>query len=176
MANEHADSKGSASEPEPADQSMTRREAIKGTAVKAAMIALFGGAMTLDSLTAKALGRVNEVRAVRELGAGAAAQVAACGGARISGVAPLNNCAPGTLNSCTDMPYQCGTQGCYAFGCTNRTFDCPNTFSCGTYGGTSMFTCAPNGFICDCVYKCKVGHVSCQDNPYSCPQTYTPVP
>ena len=137
---------------------LTRREALRDAGVNAAVIALFGGAMTFEAVMAKAMGRVGEVRAIRALGAAAG-----------DDVKPLDWCPPGY--NCTTY-YSCGTGSgvtveCFqdftcapdsggTFGCTIRVFRCDNGFWCAPSGGTfdckavpADFFCLNAGFVCE---------------------------
>lgn len=123
---------------------LSRRQFISDVAIKAAVAALFG-AVTFDSVMARAMDRVNEVRSIRRVGVGAADDLHA------AGVSP-----------------QCSQYVCkdYSYGGSGSTATCYNTFDCfDTYGCTiRKFDCV-NTFTCESTFNCKGGDYYCDQEP-----------
>jgi len=105
----------------------SRGQFLRSAAIKGAVTSLFG-AVTLDSVMAKAMDRVEEVKAIKIVGTETADGV-------LHFAVPT--CLPGTNFTCID--YQCtGT-----FGCTVRQIYCTTWFMC-----SDTFNCTPADFGC----------------------------
>ena len=170
--------------PQPEGGGVTRREAIQGAAVKAAVAALFGSAMTLDALTARAMSRIGDVRAAERIGATAAENLE---GVRPDAMSCSTGCAVGGTHSCTKLNFGC--EGTY--GCTVRTDECVNVFNCAVNIG-STFNCVDtaNKVVCSDNFVCKVNFncnypggtpayncpsgTSYNQSPVYCPSGYNP--
>jgi hypothetical protein len=146
---------------EEGQQAVSRRDVIRNSAINAAVIALFGGAMSFDSLAAKAIGRMDDIQAADRIGSKAAGKLN--GGTPASINSPMAAaCAPDTTFTCGEVGYECGTTGTYVFGCTVRDFDCGRKFTCGTYGGSAHYNCSPaTNFQCDNWFWCPSANYSC---------------
>ena len=127
---------------------LSRRQFISDVAIKAAVAALFG-AVTFDSVMARAMDRVNEVQAAQRVGAGAADD--------IHRYSPMNS-------SCTNN-----------FDCTSYFgYVCSGGYSCGAAGGSNGFQCDYN-FDCQSGFSCKASagsDFSCLDI-FNCDQSNT---
>jgi len=134
----------------PKEETKSRREFLRSAAIQGAVAALFG-AVTFDSIMARAMERVSENQSIRKIGTGAADY--------------LN--AQGVIKP---MDYYCGSN----FECTNGAGpDCSSGFNCEGYNctGNDTFICGTveEGFTCD-VFTCNV-HYYCYDK-VSCPYRF----
>ena len=134
------------------EETKSRREFLKSAAIQGAVAALFG-AVTFDSVMARAMERVSENQSIHEIGTGAADYLHSQGVIK-------------------PMDYSCAAYPFY-FDCSVATHPiCSGNFTCDGYncaGGGESFWCQVNygEFICDVFtcnnnYECKAGAVECQ--------------
>ncbi len=137
------------------EDTKSRREFLKSAAIQGAVAALFG-AVTFDSMMARAMERVSEIQKINEVG----------------GKAALKSRSLGLIQP---LDYSCKI-----FSCVGSSPVCNSGFSCDGYncaGGGETFGCysssSTDTFDCD-VFTCnidvlcpKAGYFSCS-NRYVC--------
>ena len=144
---EEKERKNEAGSETPKEETKSRREFLKSAAIQGAVAALFG-AVTFDSVMARAMERVSEIQAVNEIG-----NTTAKGIKRYGAVRPLSVCSQNYI-SCSggggdcedfDCPGGYGVHySCYG----GAQFDCGVTFNCTSFNckDHTVFQCS--GFQC----------------------------
>ena len=139
---EEKERKNEAGSETPKEETKSRREFLRSAAIQGAVAALFG-AVTFDSVMARAMGRVSEVQAMRRIGGGAVQSL-------INTVHPL---ACNAAFSCNASKVTCADYDCGSYNCSSN-FDCTTWYSCTGVDKCNVFLCS-NGAAS---YTCSASH------------------
>ena len=153
---EDKDKKNEAGSESPKEETKSRREFLRSAAIQGAVAALFG-AVTFDSIMARAMGRIYDVQTIQGFGKETANDLHQQGI-----ISPLYFCQSVTCssqdNSITCDGFKCGGGGQH-FDCYTRDFYCQQAFGCASFGCGSKY-------LCSNIVGCISGH-SC-NNGYTC--------
>ena len=153
---EEKEKKNEAESETPKEETKSRREFLKSAAIQGAVAALFG-AVTFDSVMAKAMGRISEVQSIQEFGKETANDLHQQGF-----LSPDYFCQSVTCeaksNQITCDGFKCGGAGQH-FDCYINTFYCQQAFTCASFGCGPNYACqntvgCVSGYVCNSGFTC----------------------